>query len=143
MKTLFRLTRGMSAPVLAAAAVATLVCTLPAVAQDGTTHSQRAKHHVATTAGDDSAETLLDGDDARFFLTRVGFAPDNAEVAQYVGLTREQAVDRVLAGARTEASTPVPAWVLEPIPTRINGRPSNARAASVTKNCALGGYARC
>src|SRR5580658_4837179 len=118
MKTLFRWTRGMSAPLLAAAAAATLVCALPALAQDGTLHSQRAKHHAAAVAGDDSTETMLDGDDARFFLTRVGFAPDNAEVVQYVGLTREQAVDKVLAAAHTEASTPLPAWVLEPVPTR-------------------------
>jgi uncharacterized protein (DUF1800 family) len=118
MRTLLRLTCGMSAPLLAAAAAATLVCALPAVAQDGTLHSQRAKHHVASVAGDDPEETLLDGDDARFFLTRVGFAPDNAEVARYVGLSREQAVDQVLAATHPEASTPMPAWVLEPIPTR-------------------------
>jgi len=118
MRTLLRLTCGMSAPLLAAAAAATLVCALPAVAQDGTLHSQRAKHHVASVAGDDPEETLLDGDDARFFLARVGFAPDNAEVARYVGLSREQAVDQVLAATHPEASTPMPAWVLEPIPTR-------------------------
>jgi uncharacterized protein (DUF1800 family) len=118
MRTLLRLTCGMSAPLLAAAAAATLVCALPAVAQDGTLHSQRAKHHVASVAGDDPEETLLDGDDARFFLTRVGFAPDNAEVARYVGMSREQAVDQVLAATHPEASTPMPAWVLEPIPTR-------------------------
>jgi uncharacterized protein (DUF1800 family) len=118
MRTLLRLTCGMSAPLLAAAAAATLVCALPAVAQDGTRHSQRAKHHVASVAGDDPEETLLDGDDARFFLTRVGFAPDNAEVARYVGMSREQAVDQVLAATHPEASTPMPAWVLEPIPTR-------------------------
>ncbi|WP_437123885.1 DUF1800 domain-containing protein [Paraburkholderia phenazinium] len=88
------------------------------MAQDGTPHSPHAKHHAPVATADDSAEALLDGDDARFFLTRVGFAPDNAEVAQYVGLTREQAVDRVLDAAHTEASTPMPAWVLEPIPTR-------------------------
>jgi uncharacterized protein (DUF1800 family) len=119
MKTLFTLTRGMSASLLAAAAVASLACTLPAVAQDrSTVHTHRPKHHAAAVSADDSTETLLDGDDARFFLTRVGFAPDNAEVAQYVGLTREQAVDKVLGAVHTEASTPMPAWVLEPIPAR-------------------------
>ena len=42
------------------------------------------------------------------------------QVVKYIqsGLTREQAVDRVLATARTESFTPMPAWVLEPIPTR-------------------------
>ncbi|OAJ54088.1 hypothetical protein A6V36_28035 [Paraburkholderia ginsengiterrae] len=73
---------------------------------------------AAASAASESEQTILDADDARFFLTRVGFAPDSAELAQYVGLTREQAVDRVLAAARTEAVTPLPDWVLEPIPTR-------------------------
>jgi uncharacterized protein (DUF1800 family) len=127
MKTLFLRTRGISAPLLAAAACAAIGCALPAVAQDGASavpghsqHTQRSKHRapVAADPVDDSAAVLLDDDDARFFLARVGFAPDNAEVAQYVGLTREQAVDKVLATARTEAFTPMPAWVLEPIPTR-------------------------
>lgn len=63
-------------------------------------------------------QSILDADDARFFLTRVGFAPDDAEVESYVGLTREQAVDRTLAATRSEAVTPLPAWVLEPVPSR-------------------------
>ncbi|WP_133648885.1 DUF1800 domain-containing protein [Paraburkholderia flava] len=79
--------------------------------------------HRATTAvpakvTSTEDQTLLDADDARFFLTRVGFAPDATEVANYVGLTREQAVDRVLADTRTDAITPLPAWASEPIPTR-------------------------
>jgi uncharacterized protein (DUF1800 family) len=134
MKKLLTLPRGMSAPVfapafgflLAAASMAALLCPLSAVAKDSAASTaksaptQRNKHndHTLASSDDDSAAALLDGDDARFFLTRVEFAPDNAEVAQYVGLTREQAVDKVLATARTEASTPIPAWVLEPIPTR-------------------------
>jgi uncharacterized protein (DUF1800 family) len=43
---------------------------------------------------------------------------DHAEVAQYIGLTRQQAVENVLATTRTEAVTPLPDWVLEPVPTR-------------------------
>jgi uncharacterized protein (DUF1800 family) len=65
-----------------------------------------------------SEQSILDLDDARFFLTRTGFAPDHAELAQYAGLTREQAVDKVLATARAEAVVPLPDWVSEPIPTR-------------------------
>jgi uncharacterized protein (DUF1800 family) len=128
MKKLLRLTGDRSNPVLtsffAVVALAALVGAQVADAQNGTapastsTHGQRGKHHAPEASADDSAEALLDADDARFFLTRVGFAPDNAEVAQYVGLTREQAVDKVLATARTESFTPMPAWVLEPIPTR-------------------------
>ncbi len=81
----------------------------------------RSSHRVATapaSAASVEDQTLLDADDARFFLTRTGFAPDAAEVANYVGLTREQAVERVLAASRTDAITPLPAWTSEPIPTR-------------------------
>ncbi|HEY4371902.1 MAG TPA: DUF1800 domain-containing protein [Burkholderiales bacterium] len=46
-------------------------------------------------------------------LTRTGFAPSEAEVRQYTGLSREQAVERLLRGMRTEAQTPPPAWVKE------------------------------
>jgi uncharacterized protein (DUF1800 family) len=82
------------------------------------TRETQAVQQSQDTPADDAAQTILDINDARFFLTRVGFAPDSTELAQYVGLTREQAVDKVLAGTRTEAATPMPAWVLEPIPTR-------------------------
>jgi uncharacterized protein (DUF1800 family) len=73
---------------------------------------------VATGVTPDSEQTILDADDARFFLTRIGFEPDRAEAAQYAGLTRQQAVDKVLSTARTEAVTPLPDWVSEPVPTR-------------------------
>ncbi len=93
----------------------------PAAVPSAASHVGHRTHH-ASTAGDSAAsereQSILDADDARFFLTRVGFAPDAAELAQYVGLTRVQAVDTVLASARTEAVTPLPDWVLEPIPTR-------------------------
>ncbi|MFM0336571.1 DUF1800 domain-containing protein [Paraburkholderia fungorum] len=74
----------------------------------------------ATTSAASSIgqQNILDADEARFFLTRVGLAPDHAEVAQYIGSTRQQAVDTVLATTRTEAVTPLPDWVLEPVPTR-------------------------
>jgi uncharacterized protein (DUF1800 family) len=122
MKLPFTLTRGSQASLLltALATIATLALPLawsmPAgAAQDA---ARRPVHERPAATTDDPAQTLLDADDARFFLTRTGFAPDNAEVAQYVGLTREQAVDKVLAATHPEAVTPMPAWVLEPIPTR-------------------------
>ncbi|MGF6569299.1 uncharacterized protein (DUF1800 family) [Paraburkholderia sp. GAS333] len=92
-------------------------------AQQGATSTAHVRHRpVARTAATSSAtaseQTILDADDARFFLTRIGFEPDRTEAAQYVGLTRQQAVDKVLATARTEAVTPSPDWVFEPIPTR-------------------------
>ena len=112
MKKLLRRTGDRSNPVLtlffAVVALAALVGAQVADAQNGTapastaTHGQRGKHHAPVATDGDSAEALLDADDARFFLTRVGFAPDNAEVAQYVGLTRAQTVDKVLSTARRE-----------------------------------------
>jgi uncharacterized protein (DUF1800 family) len=55
----------------------------------------------------------LSAEEARHLLTRTGFAPSEAEVRQYAGLSREEAVDRLLRGARSEAGTPPPAWVNE------------------------------
>jgi hypothetical protein len=65
----------------------------------------------------DGKKSLLDSDDARFFLTRIGFAPDSAELAQCEGLTRAQAVDKALANARSQAISPPPAWLFGAIPT--------------------------
>ncbi|WP_096719651.1 DUF1800 domain-containing protein [Paraburkholderia acidicola] len=111
-----RLARYLSAGVLVAiSSVAVLA------AQQDALHPVRPKHRASASARAKAStedEALLDANDARFFLTRVGFAPDSTEVVQYVGLTREQAVDRVLASTRTDAVTPLPVWVAEPIPTR-------------------------
>ena len=108
--------------VMATALVAVTWCApAPAVQQGASiSHAPHNKHRAPSAASAVSVadQDTLDADDARFFLTRVGFAPDSGEVAQYVGLTREQAVDKVLATARTESVTPLPDWVLEPIPTR-------------------------
>src|SRR5713101_1715974 len=57
----------------------------------------------------------LGAEDARFFLTRTGFAPPSSEVAIYQRLTRQQAVDRVLSQATSSAVTPAPAWAEQPI----------------------------
>lgn len=121
------LTRGNRRRQFAASAIALAALTigLPAAAvQSGAWHALHAwhgasrAHKVAESAASGQDDSILDADAARFFLTRVGFAPDSAELAQYVGLTREQAVDKVLASTRTEAVTPLPDWVLEPIPAR-------------------------
>ncbi|AXL53623.1 hypothetical protein DSC91_007134 [Paraburkholderia caffeinilytica] len=106
--------------VTAAALAAVTWCAPAPAVQQGASHAPHSRHRApaAASAVSPADEDILDADDARFFLTRVGFAPDSGELAQYVGLTREQAVDKVLATVRTEAVTPLPDWVLEPIPTR-------------------------
>jgi uncharacterized protein (DUF1800 family) len=63
-------------------------------------------------------DLLLDPDDARHLLLRSGFAPSAADVMTYVGLSRGEAVDRVLATGRTVAVTPLPDWTAEAPPTR-------------------------
>ncbi|MFM0054577.1 DUF1800 domain-containing protein [Paraburkholderia phytofirmans] len=116
--------RGSCGRKFVASAIALAVVTSGGPAAAVQPRATRVPHikHAAPTADEQAAsdreQSILDADDARFFLTRVGFAPDSAELAQYVGLTRAQAVDKVLASARTEAVTPLPDWVLEPIPTR-------------------------
>jgi uncharacterized protein (DUF1800 family) len=55
------------------------------------------------------AAVRLEYPDARHLLNRTGFGATDAEIRGYVGLTREQAVDRMLGKARSEAATPPPA----------------------------------
>lgn len=53
-------------------------------------------------------------DDARHLLLRTGFNPTEAEVQAFAGLSRTQAVDRLLAEAEVAAHTPPPEWVDAP-----------------------------
>jgi len=113
--SLDRLERGVSVVTLFIALCLMLTCALTAqAAQNNTPRRVRNVHRTQAAAVDTDP---LDTTDARFLLTRTGFEADASEVAPYVGMTREQAVDALLAGARTEAATPAPAWVTEPIPS--------------------------
>ena len=77
--------------------------------------ARQAKTHRKAVA---VAAVGLDTDDARFLLARTGFQPDENEVRPFIGLSREQAVDRLLAGTLTQAVTPPPDWVSEPAASR-------------------------
>ncbi len=57
------------------------------------------------------ASPRLDFPDARHLLNRTGFGATEAEIRGYVGLTREQAADRLLGRVRSDSSTPPPASV--------------------------------
>jgi uncharacterized protein (DUF1800 family) len=57
----------------------------------------------------------LGADDARFLLTRTGFAPTEAQVREFAPLSRAAAVERLLAGARAAARAAPPDWVAEPV----------------------------
>ncbi|WP_144113783.1 DUF1800 family protein [Paraburkholderia sp. BCC1886] len=115
---------GIRVAVFASALAVVCGSLVATAAQLSPTHRSRDKLSAAAaaTVASTSNQEVLDPEDARFFLTRTGFAPDNAELAQYIGLTREQAVDRILANTRTEAVTPLPEWASEPIPTRDTRR---------------------
>ncbi len=69
-----------------------------------------------------SASPTLTADDARHLLVRTGFAALPAEIAKFEGLSRAEAVKRILAGARAEAVTPPPAWTREVRDLRPPGR---------------------
>jgi uncharacterized protein (DUF1800 family) len=56
------------------------------------------------------AVATLGYDDARHLLARTGFGPTLAEIQTFAHMTREQAVERLLAGVLAEATTPPPAW---------------------------------
>jgi len=66
---------------------------------------------VASTA---EAATPLEFDDARHLLNRTSFAAGPAEIETFAGLTREQAVDRLLSWSGKPAVTPPPAWMGAP-----------------------------
>jgi uncharacterized protein (DUF1800 family) len=61
------------------------------------------------------AQAAMGPDDARHLLNRAGFGAMPREIAAYAGLTRQQAVHRLLAGAHSTATTAPPTWVREPI----------------------------
>ena len=64
----------------------------------------------------------LSADDARHLLVRTGFAALPGEIAKFEGLTRAEAVRRILAGARTEAATAPPGWTKDAPVLRPPGR---------------------
>ncbi|ALS64578.1 DUF1800 domain-containing protein [Pandoraea apista] len=80
----------------------------------GAAHATHSASSRATTAAADPSTRPLTADDARYLLTRTGYSPDARELAPFVGLTRAQAVDRLLEQTRRTAVTPPPVWVSDP-----------------------------
>lgn len=58
----------------------------------------------------------LERDEARHLLLRTGYSPTPAEIGVLLPLTREQAIDQLLASTRTVARTDAPAWAKDSIP---------------------------
>ncbi|HKW81868.1 MAG TPA: DUF1800 domain-containing protein [Casimicrobiaceae bacterium] len=65
-----------------------------------------------------AAAAVLDYDDARHLLDRTGFGASHAEIEHLVGTSRSEAAKAILAGVRTSALTPPPAWTAAPGPLR-------------------------
>ena len=66
------------------------------------------------------AQAAMGPDEARHLLNRAGFGASPREIADAAQLSREQAVDRLLAGTRRTATLPPPEWVKDPItPPRV------------------------
>jgi len=70
--------------------------------------------------------------DVRHLLTRTGFAPSPAEVAPWVGMSAQAAVDKLLADARRDQPLhPAPAFTRDPIQTPYGKLPDDeARKAA-------------
>ncbi|GCB04566.1 DUF1800 family protein [Ralstonia sp. SET104] len=99
--------------------------------------TQDKPHRHTTQAKAPAAdEQRLDRDDARYFLTRIGFAPSESELDAYAGLTHREAVDRALAQTGTVATQAPPAWVNDPIVPYNKLPDEDARKAARQKNAA-------
>jgi uncharacterized protein (DUF1800 family) len=82
-------------------------------------------------AGAPVAASPLGEAGARQLLTRAGFAPSTAEVADFAALTQRDAVERLIAGVGRRAQTPAPDWIDERIvlPRELQRLPEDERRA--------------
>ncbi len=80
-----------------------------------------------------SPAAALDREEARHLLIRTGFGATAENVAALAGVSRGDAVERLLNGARTRAVTPPPAWANETsnIYPRLTGLNAEERRALV------------
>jgi uncharacterized protein (DUF1800 family) len=86
----------------------------------------------------DAASAPIGFDGARHLLVRTGFGATAAEIAAYAPLSREQAVDRLLAGVVPDPVTPVPDFLRE---TSLPPRPG-ASATPESRLAFVRGQAR-
>jgi hypothetical protein len=89
------------------------------------------------------ASVPLSYEDARHLLNRTGFGATDAEIRRYAGMSREDAARKLLAGARTSAATPPPAWATLPGPLRYPRAGEGASDAARKQFQQAGGSTRC
>ena len=70
---------------------------------------------VVSVVAQNALAAALGFDEARHLLTRTSYAASSADIESFSRLTREQAVDRLLAWTDRPRITPAPAWVREPV----------------------------
>ena len=87
-----------------------------------------------------AAEPQLGAQGAKLLLTRAGFAPSDAEIAEYSALSHTAAVDRMLAGVRTTAVTAAPAWIDERFvaPRELRAMSDEERRAEIQRQVRMG-----
>ena len=77
--------------------------------------------------------------DARHLLNRAGFGATAQEIADFARLARAEAVERLLAGAVTEARTPLPAGVEDYVrPSRLRGLSDEEKQALLRTQFEIG-----
>jgi uncharacterized protein (DUF1800 family) len=77
--------------------------------------------------------------DARHLLNRAGFGATTQEIADFARLARAEAVERLLAGAVTEARTPLPAGVEDYVrPSRLRGLSDEEKQALLRTQFEIG-----
>jgi uncharacterized protein (DUF1800 family) len=81
---------------------------------------------AAAVAPPASASAPLSYDDSRHLLNRTGFGATESEIRRFTGMSREDAVRKLLAETRTTAATSPPAWTAEPGPLRYPRRGEGA-----------------
>lgn len=69
---------------------------------------------LSLSAAAGEADERIGYDGARHLLNRVGFGASDAEIRAFAPLTRREAVDRLLADTKREATLAPPAFVSEP-----------------------------
>jgi uncharacterized protein (DUF1800 family) len=70
---------------------------------------------LASSVANAKPTDKLNADDARHLLNRAGFAASQQEINTFAGLTRSEAAQKLVQGAREVAMTPPPTWINEPI----------------------------
>jgi len=82
----------------------------------------------------------MGAEEARLLLSRSGFSPTEIEVRQYAALSRDDAAERLLRGARTEAATSPPAWVGEPFERPRRREMSDEERKAYQRELAVRGF---